>query len=128
VAPAPSVPADDPLAEAGKTLIGQFLQDRNWSAPRLAAFLSDWSALDVQQQAAALKSADAGRLASAIYQRLLEERALSGLGDAGASLAKQRELVDFAGAVGIRDPRLSVPEPAATSETATTPGDAGAAE
>lgn len=107
------VPAEDPLADAGRALIAQFLQDRNWSAQRLAAFQSDWAALISDQQSAALKSADAGRLASAIYQRLLAERALSGLGDAEASLAKQRELVAFAGAIGISDPRLTVPEPAA---------------
>jgi hypothetical protein len=113
-----AVPAENPLADAGRALIAQFLQDRNWSAQRLAAFQSDWSGLIADQQAAALKSADAGRLASAIYQRLLEERALSGLGDPEASLAKQRELVAFAGAIGISDPRLSVPEPPAAAADA----------
>jgi hypothetical protein len=109
----PPAPAEDPLADAGRALIAQFLQDRNWSSQRMAAFQSDWSALIADQQAAALKSTDAGRLASAIYQRLLAERALAGLGDPEASLAKQRELVAFAGAIGISDPRLTVPEPAA---------------
>jgi hypothetical protein len=110
--------ADDPAAAAGRALISQFLQDRNWSGARLASFQSDWSALDSEQRTAALKSADAGRLVSAIYQRLLEERALSGLGDAQASLDKQGELVTFAGAIGINDPRLSVPEPAAAAAIA----------
>lgn len=115
---APAAPAEDPLADAGRALIAQFLQDRNWSSQRMAAFQSDWSALIADQQSAALKSTDAGRLASAIYQRLLAERALSGLGDAEASLAKQRELVAFAGAIGISDSRLSVPEPAAEAADA----------
>lgn len=126
-APATTVPeaaevVEDPRAEAGRALISQFLQDRNWSDPSLASFQSAWSALDPEQRTAALASADAGRLASAIYQRLLEERAVSGLGDAEASLAKQRELVGFAAAVGLADARLSLPEPSAEqSESAPLP-------
>jgi hypothetical protein len=123
-APVTKPATDDPAAAAGRALISRFLQDRNWSGARLASFRSDWSALDSDQRAAALKSADAGRLASAVYQRLLEERALSGLGDAQSSLDKQRELVAFAGAIGIRDPRLTVPEPAAGPDPGAAPAEA----
>ena len=127
-AAAAAITKDDPRAEAGGTLISQFLQDRNWSAARMASFQAEWSALDVEQRTAALNSAAAGRLASAIYQRLLEERALSGLGDAEGSLAKQRELVGLATAVGITDARLSVPEPAAATEAAAASPDTSATD
>ena len=128
-APATAAPAaEDPRAEAGRTLISQFLQDRNWSAPRMASFQSEWSALDAEHRAAALGSADAGRLASAIYQRLLEERAVSALGDVEASLARQKALVGFASAIGISDPRLSVPESTAPSEAAATSSNTGSTD
>lgn len=125
---APAPVSEDPRAEAGRTLISQFLQDRNWSAPRMGSFQSEWTMLDAEQRAAALGSADAGRLASAIYQRLLEERAVSGLGDLEASLARQRELVGFASAIGISDPRLSVPDSPAPAAAAAAGPDAGSTD
>lgn len=114
-----ATPAANSEAKAGRDLIGAFLDDRNWSAARMQAFKSDWSTLTPEQQGAALASVEAGRLVSAIHQRLLEEKALSGLGDPQSSLAKQRELVEFAGAIGITDARIAVPDMPAAAEAAT---------
>src|SRR5690606_2229561 len=95
---------------AGRALISAFLEDRDWSPARREAFLAEWSGLSPEERDAARNSVEQGQLASAIYKKLLEERALSGLGDREAAEARERELTRFAEQIGIDDPRLKPPE------------------
>lgn len=112
--PAAQIAAPEPAATTASSgpaidLIQKFLGDKNWSEPARSEFLNQWQALPEDQRAVALNTGEMAQLNNGIYKKMLEERALSGLGDATASLAKQRSLVEFAAAIGIHDPRLSTP-------------------
>ena len=93
--------------------IQKFLNAKNWSEDAKAQFLHEWQALPEDQRSIAMSSGEMAQLNNGIYKKMLEERALSGVGDAAASMAKQRSLIDFAAAIGIHDSRLSVPGAAA---------------
>ena len=73
-------------------------------------FKSAWNSLTAEEQADGLTSPLKGQLTNAIYQQLLEERALLGLGDTETVLSRQNSLVNFASELGINDPRLQVQE------------------
>jgi hypothetical protein len=100
---------------AATRLIGDFLGHKDWSETGMDNILARWSALPAQTRAAAAGSAAQARLDTEIYKQLLEERALSGLGDADKSMARQQRLVDFARQAGIKDPRLVKNSPATSS-------------
>jgi len=112
---ADSITADEELntgisviekSSAGEKLITDFLAQNNWSEENLQQFKSDWLSLTAEAQADGLASPVKGQLANAIYQQLLEERALLGLGDTATVLSRQKTLVNFASDLGINDPRL----------------------
>lgn len=95
---------------AGEELIAEFLAQNDWSDDTLQAFKSSWNSLTAEEQADGLSSPIKGQLANAIYQQLLEERALLGLGDTASVISRQNTLVDFASGLGINDPRLKAQE------------------
>ena len=97
------------LSRPAASLILKFLADKNWSEPARTEFLNQWQALPDDQRAGAAQSGEMAQLNNSIYKKLQAERALSGLGDTGESIEKQRSLVEFAAALGIQDPRLTVP-------------------
>ncbi|MBI2994972.1 MAG: hypothetical protein HYY48_12470 [Gammaproteobacteria bacterium] len=108
----PAMPAMEPaptLSRPASDLILKFLANKNWSETARAEFLGQWQALPEDQRAGAAQSGEMAQLNNGIYKKMLEERALSGLGDATASFEKQRSLVEFAAALGIHDSRLTVP-------------------
>ena len=89
-------------------LIENFLSENNWSENNLQAFKNEWNSLTPEEQRQGLESPVKSRLSNAIYQKLTEERALLGLGDSEAAIARQQTLVNFASELDINDPRLQV--------------------
>ncbi len=89
----------DPLK--GAEQIEEFLQENNWTDYRLDEFLAEWRALSPEEQAAARSAPAMTRLANAINQQLIEERALIGLGADEKARDRQTALVNFAEQVGI---------------------------
>ena len=104
----PSVPQVLQPASPAETLIENFLQENNWSDSNLQQFKNDWQALTTAEQEQGLSSPMRVQLVNAIHQKLLEERALLGLGDTENVIARQHKLVDFATDLDINDPRLQV--------------------
>lgn len=97
-------------------LIQSFLQKRSWTTSSMNAFLAEWETLPDKDKIAIKNSVAFGQLTNAIYKKLLEEQALSGIGDMEKSMGKQTQLVQFADFIGIDDPRIALPED--TSEPA----------
>jgi len=97
-------------SQAAQTLIQGFLKKKDWSDTSLNQFKLQWQALTAEQRAGATGSVQLGQLTNAIYKKLLEERALSGLGSAQEALNKQRKLLAFAENIGINDARIRLPE------------------
>jgi hypothetical protein len=93
---------------AGERLITDFLAQNDWSEDNLQQFKSDWLSLSAEELTDGLASPLKGQLANAIYQQLLEERALLSLGDTATVISRQNTLVKFASDLGIEDPRLQV--------------------
>jgi hypothetical protein len=112
-----SAPSTTPDATPSSTanLIRGFLGSNNWSQPSLDKFVSDWQALPEADRTSSMSSVEIGQLSNAIYKKLLEERALSGIGNPETSLEKQRLLVEFAAGIGIQDQKISLPESQATA-------------
>lgn len=100
-------PAHKPVSPA-ETLIENFLRENNWSDKSLQQFKNDWQALTDAEQEQALSSPMRSQLVNAIHQKLIEERALLGLGDSENVVARQHKLVNFASDLEINDPRLKV--------------------
>jgi len=100
--PAASSPAQD--------LIASFLEQKKWTQESIAAFLDQWRSISDADRIEAAESVEMDQLANAIHKKLLEERALSGIGNPESSLEKQRQLVRFAAEVGIRDNRITLQE------------------
>ena len=105
----------DAAPSAAITLIRTFLTSNNWSQPTLNKFVADWQQIPDADRSASMSSVELGQLSNAIYKKLLEERALSGIGNPETSLDKQRQLVEFAASVGIQDQKISLPETQATA-------------
>jgi hypothetical protein len=102
---------------AAQNLLTRFLEDNNWSQSELDVFLTNWRGISETQRASAMTSTEFSRFINAIYKKLLEERALSRIGNPQTSYEKQRQLVDFASTIGIRDQRISLPdEPAVNGQ------------
>lgn len=95
---------------AGEKLIADFLAQNDWSDDKLQNFKAAWNSLTAEEQADGLASPIKGQLTNAIYQQLLEERALLSLGDTASVISRQNSLVNFASELGISDPRLQVQE------------------
>jgi hypothetical protein len=93
-----------------QSMIRDFLSKKNWSSSSLEYFQQQWSALSEDEKLSSKNSLEIGQLTNAIYKQLLEEQALSGLVDDDSSLNKQRQLVQFANALGIDDSRIKLPE------------------
>lgn len=96
--------------DTGKLLIEEFLRQNNWSDDSLGQFGMQWNSISDAERTAALAGPEKTQLANAIYRQLLEERALAGLGDVTAAIARQHTLVNFADRVGIEDTRFVVQE------------------
>jgi len=95
-------------SNAGDALIGNFLNENNWSVENLQQTLLDWQNLSTEEQSAGLSSATSRQLINAIHKQLSEERGLLGLGDNASVIARQQTLIDFADSLGIQDSRLTV--------------------
>ena len=93
---------------AGENLIKQFLGQNDWTDENLQQFITQWQELSAEEQDAGLSSSARTQLANAIHRKLVEERAILGLGDIQSSVDRQNVLVNFARQIGISDPRLSV--------------------
>ena len=103
-----STPAEPNEAQL---LIRDFLAQRNWATnTNLDAFVLTWQALPVDTRNNARNTLELNQLTNAIYKQLLEERALSALSNAADATSKQQKLIDFAGQIGISDPRIAMPE------------------
>lgn len=107
VEPTVNIPANVQPGKA-QSLIQEFLSAKNWSQTNINSFVIKWQALSDEDRAAAKGTVQLGQLTNAIYKKLLEERALSGLGDDAEVLEKQRQLVEFAEQVGINDSRIKL--------------------
>lgn len=120
----PSTNSDRPIVQspAGKGLIIDFIQQKNWTQNNLDVFVTSWQQMSAQEQTAAFSSLEMKRLINTIYQQLLDERALLSLGDVENAVANQHMLVNFAEQLGIEDTRLNVfePEPVTHIEAETT--------
>lgn len=91
-------------------LVRSFLGTNSWSQASIDNFLAEWSTITDSEKNGLTNSIELGQLTNAIYKKLLEERALSGIGNPETSYEKQRVLVEFATRVGINDPRIALPE------------------
>jgi len=100
----------DSISPPGVLLVRSFLDNNIWSEASMDGFLQDWSALAETDRMASKDSIEIGQMTNAIYKKLLEERALSGIGNPETSYEKQRILVRFASAIGISDPRITLPD------------------
>lgn len=96
---------------AAENLIASFIEQNTWTQGNLDTFLINWRSIAESQRTTARTSTEFSRLVNAIYKKLLEERALSRIGNAETAYEKQRILVEFATAIGIRDQRIALPEP-----------------
>jgi hypothetical protein len=109
--PSPAEPVAAAAPNMAQQLLSEFLAQRNWAASgNLDAFIRNWQNLPAETRAAAAGTLELNQLTNAIYKQLLEERALSGIGDAEAALNRQKKLIEFAAQVGINDPRIAMPE------------------
>jgi hypothetical protein len=116
--PVAAPPVMDTPRTAAQNLIASFLAKNTWSEAAMEAFLAEWEVMPEPEKSSIGNTIELGQLANEIYKKLLEERALSGIGNPEASYAKQRQLVEFAANIGVNDPRIALPEPpAASSET-----------
>ncbi len=101
--------ADGPPSVA-RNLIRAFLDNNIWSQASMDNFLMEWGRLVDADRIATKNSIELGQITNAIYKKLLEEKALSGIGNPETSYEKQRILVQFASDIGIDDPRITLPE------------------
>ena len=107
-------PAQSP---SGQELIIEFIQQKNWSQENMAAFVRSWDMLSNQEHIATAPTPEMTRLINAIYQQLLDERALLSLDDVENAVANQERLINFANQLGIKDERLTVLKPQPNSGT-----------
>jgi hypothetical protein len=103
-----SSPALPAAGQAANQLIQLFLQRNDWQAESLEKFRQNWEKIGPSERQAALDLPVMNQLKNAIYQQILEERAMIALGDAESSRQKQQLLVDFAASLGIEDPKIKV--------------------
>jgi hypothetical protein len=108
-------PVMDTPRTAAQNLIASFLAKNSWSEAAMVAFLTEWEVMPEPEKTSIGNTIELGQLANEIYKKLLEERALSGIGNPETSRAKQQQLVEFAANIGINDPRISLPDQPATS-------------
>lgn len=109
------VPVAEPASEIildtpseAEVLMENFLQQKDWSETSLQDFKAQWQSLDATDQQQGLASPLHSQLVNAIHKKLLEERALLGLGESEEVVNRQQQLVNFANAIDIHDPRLVV--------------------
>lgn len=102
-------------ASPAQTLIQGFLHKNKWSESDLKEFMQQWHTLSSEDQGRAKSTIEIGQLTNAITKQVLEERALSGLGNADKSAEKLSQLVHFATQIGITDPLITVPEKSITA-------------
>lgn len=94
-----------------KVLITQFLQQKNWQTLHMNEFIESWeNNLTEEEMLIASKSPEMKRLANAIYQRLLDKRALLSLDKDANIVTDQQNLVDFADKLRINDERMIIIE------------------
>jgi len=92
-------------------LVRDFLTQRNWASDTsLDTFLTKWQSLSPETRSNATGTLELNQLTNAIYKELLEERALSSIGNTADSTRKQQKLIDFAQQIGLNDPRISLPK------------------
>jgi len=101
----------------GQYLIIDFIQKKNWTEDNLNLFVTSWQQLSDEERTAVHASPEMKRLINAIYQQLLDERALLSLGDVENAVANQRVLINFADQLAIDDARLTVLEPELPADT-----------
>ncbi len=94
--------------QAAETLIRLFLQQNDWRQENLDKFVSNWQKIGPHEQQAAADLPIKNQIKNAIYKQIIEQRALIALGDAESARANQQRLVEFAAAIGIQDPSISV--------------------
>jgi len=95
---------------AAQDLISSFLSSNMWSVSSMDTFLQDWNNLATTDKTDISNTVEFSQLTSSILKKLVEERALSTIGNPETSLEKQRQLVEFAASIGINDPRISLPQ------------------
>ena len=92
-------------------LIRDFLAQRNWATnANLDAFVLKWESLPGDNRNNIQNTLELNQLTNAIYKQLLEERALSAIGNSTDATNKQLKLIEFARRIGINDTRIAMPE------------------
>ncbi|MBL1140574.1 MAG: hypothetical protein HND53_00915 [Proteobacteria bacterium] len=92
---------------AAESLIGAFLNEKNWGEENLGKFVESWSALTPEERNSAADTKRMQRMKASIYKQFLEGKALSSI-DSEKAKMKQQMLIEFANAIGIDDSRLIV--------------------
>ena len=90
-----------------ESLIGSFLNEKDWSENNLSMFIDSWSALTQEEKDAANSTKRMQRLKDSIYKQFLEGKALASI-DKEKAITKQQKLIEFASAIGITDSRLKL--------------------
>ncbi|MEM6998863.1 MAG: hypothetical protein AAF419_03375 [Pseudomonadota bacterium] len=90
-----------------ESLIGSFLNEKDWSENNLNMFIDSWSELTQEEKDAAVSTKRMQRLKNSIYKQFLEGKALASI-DKEKALTKQQKLIEFASAIGISDARLKL--------------------
>ena len=100
-----STPANPDEAQR---LVREFLAQRNWATDlNLDAFLMKWQALPAETRNNAMTTLELKQLTNAINKLLVEERALSAIGNTENASSRQMKLIEFARQMGINDPRIA---------------------
>lgn len=107
-----NIPVNPPPVESNEAqlLIKDFLNQRNWSNSKLDLFVQQWHVLSAEIRLQTMQTIELSQLNNAIYKQLLEERALSGIGNAENANNKQQKLIEFAEQIGINDSRIKMQE------------------
>jgi len=90
--------------------VASFLSENLWSQGNLDAFVIEWQTFSDLDRSTTMNSTEFSRLVNAISKKLLEEKALAAIGNPETSYEKQRQLVEFANTIGIRDQRITLPD------------------
>lgn len=110
VAVAPATTPVETQVSAAQSLIRSFIATNVWTDASMGSFLATWDTIPVAEKAGISNSTEFSQLTSSIMKKLVEERALSTIGNPETSLEKQRQLVNFAASIGINDSRISLPQ------------------
>ncbi len=97
------------ILSASDRLISDFLANANWQSDKLNEFIQSWQQLSDEDRQKTRESTHLSQLSSAIYKKILAEKALMTIGETESAANQQKNLIDFAKAIGIDDPKIITP-------------------